>query len=239
MGKTRLANPHSFVQEAHSKNIRYEYLVEAVECIGLQSVSKMFKGRSKKSEGHTLSASSIQNWIETFEYHQHNPDIPDNEFSQSRLIEKNGTAWDEFVELIHRPISNEEVSRWKHLPNSRLGDEAIKYGITLGIRNSKSIKNLLERMLKMVERRKIFWKDPVLSTKTEPQALNTMNMFQLRDLAHKSSISGNSTKTEIINKLDKIKILNEAYQASLVEINNLKKKINELMIENLRIRYRF
>ena len=240
MGKTRLANPHSFVQEAHSKNIRYEYLIEAVECIGLQNVSKMFKGRSKKSEGHTLSASSIQNWIETFEFHQKNPDVSDNEFSQSRLIEKNGTAWDQFVELIHRPISNDEIEKWKHLPNSRLGDEAVKHGMTLGIRNSKSIKSLLDRMLKMVDRRRPLWKDPVAPPSTvEPPRLSTMNMFQLRDLAHKSSIGINSNKTEIIHKLDQIKILRDAYDNALLEISDLKKKVNELMIENLRIRYRF
>lgn len=239
MGKTRLANPYSFVQEAHSKNIRHEYLIEAVECIGLQSVSKMFKGRSKKSEGYTLSASSIQNWIETFDYHEKNPDASDNEFSQSRLIEKNGTAWDEFVERIHMPIPEEEIEKWKHLPNSRLGDEAIKHGMTLGIRNSKSIKNLLERMLKMVERRRPFWKNPATPPTTETKSLQSMNMFQLRDLAQKSSIGVNNSKTEIIHQLDQIKILKEAYDKALTEIDELNKKIKELMIENLRIRYRF
>lgn len=239
MGKTRLANPNQFVQEAHSKNIRYEYLIEAAECIGLQNVSKMFKGRSKKSDGHSLSASSIQNWIETFEYFQKNPNCPDNEQSQSRLIEKNGDGWDAFVELILRPIPSEEIERWKKLPNSKLGNEAIKYGMKLGIRNSKSIKTLLDRMLNMVERRKQFWNKPILEKPAE-QPIQTLNMFQLRDLALKLAIGGNKNKkADIIHKVDEITKLRASLDSANKEIIELKKKINQLQIENLRIRYKF
>lgn len=43
---------------------------------------------------------------------------------------------------------------WKNLSAKKLGDQAKKYGITLGIRNAKAVGNLQQRMLDMVERRK-------------------------------------------------------------------------------------
>lgn len=44
---------------------------------------------------------------------------------------------------------------WKNLSAKKLGDQAEIYGITLGIRNAKAVLNLHQRMLDMVERRRI------------------------------------------------------------------------------------
>lgn len=63
-----LSNPKNFVIEAHKKNIRYEFLKESVECNGYQKTARMFSGRASRGEQGTLSASTLLNWIATFEY---------------------------------------------------------------------------------------------------------------------------------------------------------------------------
>ena len=45
-----LSNPQYFVKEAHKKNVRYNYIIEAIQCIGHQALSRMFKGKSSFSE---------------------------------------------------------------------------------------------------------------------------------------------------------------------------------------------
>ena len=60
-----MANPQNFVTEANKLNIKYEYLVEAVECIGKQSVSRLFNGNSNRGKQESLSAATIDNWLLT------------------------------------------------------------------------------------------------------------------------------------------------------------------------------
>ena len=43
---------------------------------------------------------------------------------------------------------------WKKMSQKTLSKEAEKYGITIEIKNSKALKNLLSRMEKMYKRRK-------------------------------------------------------------------------------------
>ena len=58
-----LSNPKSFVNEAVSKNITYDLLNEAVECIGAQAVVRMFVGKSTRGSIGCLSSKSLQNWL--------------------------------------------------------------------------------------------------------------------------------------------------------------------------------
>ena len=44
----RMCNPQSFCKEAHKLNIRYEFLMEARECIGDQALAKLFHGSSMR-----------------------------------------------------------------------------------------------------------------------------------------------------------------------------------------------
>ena len=150
------SNPRTFVYDAKALNITYELLNEAIMCIGQQSLCKMFHGSSMRGKSNCISSASIQNWLATFEYVKNNPDKEDSDDNRgSRRLEKIDDLWDDYVKLIKTPISNDDIEYWKKLSNRKLGDEAIKHGITIGIRNSEAIKTLLDRMVKMVERRRV------------------------------------------------------------------------------------
>jgi prophage antirepressor-like protein len=149
----RMCNPQSFCKEANKLNIRYEFLIEARNCVGDQSLARMFNGSSMRSGGGSISAGTINNWLKTFEFIEQNPVHIDNEqYVAHRLEPKN--EYYEYIKIIQLPINDNIINSWKTLSNKKLGDEAQKYGITLGIRNTKAIKTLLDRMLQMVERRK-------------------------------------------------------------------------------------
>lgn len=149
----RMSNPQNFCKEAEKLNIRYEFLKEAIECVGGQALARMFNGTSLRGGGNSISSATICNWLLTFEFIKENPDHNDNDQYCAHRLEPKDEYY-EYIKIITQPIDNEIVESWNQLSNKKLGDEAQKYGITLGIRNSKAIKNLLERMLNMVERRK-------------------------------------------------------------------------------------
>ena len=154
-----LKNPKSFARECEGKNITLDLLNEAKMCIGAQTVCKMFLGKSTRGvEGH-ISASSLENWIETLNFVKNNPDKEDNDrFSGVRMLEKYGDAWDKYVAFIKTPISDEIVNSWENLSNVKLGDAASAVGITMGIRNNKAVQSLRTRLHDMVKRRKeLFW----------------------------------------------------------------------------------
>ena len=153
MEKKRMANPKNFCKEAEKLQIKYNYLIEAKECVGGQNLCRMFNGKSSRGGGGCLSSATIDTWLETFKYVEQNPDKEDNEQYTAQKIEPKQEYFD-FVNLIKIPISDETVKSWEKVSQKSLGDVAEKYGITLGIRNSKSIKTLHKRMLDMVERRK-------------------------------------------------------------------------------------
>jgi len=148
-----MSNPQNFCKEAEKLNIRYEFLKEAIECVGGQALARMFNGTSLRGGGNSISSATICNWLLTFEFIKENPDHNDNDQYCAHRLEPKDEYY-EYIKIITQPIDNEIVESWNQLSNKKLGDEAQKYGITLGIRNSKAIKNLLERMLNMVERRK-------------------------------------------------------------------------------------
>ena len=75
-------------------------------------------------------------------------------------------SWYKYIEIIKTPIDELTINTWKNLSGKKLGDQAEKYGITLGIRNAKAVKTLVQRMLDMVERRKTnFWNKVVEEVK--------------------------------------------------------------------------
>jgi prophage antirepressor-like protein len=127
--------------------------MEARQCIGDQSLARLFQGTSMRGGGGSISSATVNNWIATFEFIQKNPEHEDNEQYVVHRLEPKDEYY-EYIKIITEPIDNETVKSWKQLSNKKLGDEAQKYGITLGIRNSNSIKTLFDRMMSMVARRK-------------------------------------------------------------------------------------
>lgn len=241
-----LSNPQSFVREAKKQNIVYEYLIEAFECIGQQEVCKMFVGRSARGQEGTLSSGTLLNWKMTFEFIRNNPDHKDNEKYQARSIVKNGSSWDQYVELIKKPIPDDIVESWDNLSNKKLGDEAIKHGITYGVRNANAIKTLLDRMKIMVKRRKEnIWdtmddKDNQDEKVDFVEELRLKNVFELRELCAKRGIrhGGNTKKDEMIealvrpnesqkeydyNKMSSAELKRLAKERQLLRYNNLNK----------------
>ena len=105
-------------------------------------------------KAQSLSSATIESWINTFIYVQNNPDEEDSDQYSARRLEPR-ESWYEYIELIKTPIDESVVRMFKNLSAKKLGDQAKKYGITLGIRNAKAVETLHERMLDMVERRKI------------------------------------------------------------------------------------
>lgn len=147
-----MCNPQSFCKEAHKLNIRYEFLIEARECIGDQSLARLFNGSSMRGGGGSISAATITNWLLTFEYIQQNPEHVDNEQYVVHRLEPKDDYY-KYIAILQAPIEDAVVTSWDALSNRKLGDEAQKYGITIGIRNAVAIKTLRERMKQMVQRR--------------------------------------------------------------------------------------
>jgi prophage antirepressor-like protein len=200
-----MANPRNFFNKCVKLNVKYEYLNEAIECIGKQALARMFEGHSARGQENTLSAATIDNWLVTLKYIIDNPDHIDNDKNVSTNISPT-EKWNDFVNLIKTPIPDETVTSWLNMSNSNLSKEAEKHGMLLGIKNSKAIKNLHERMLLMIERRKQLWND-TSETKThsvdeiEKIDYNCMNIFELKNLAKTRKIVVGPNKKENIIKL--------------------------------------
>jgi len=204
----KLSNPQSFVKECRAKGVFYDELLEAATCIGQQKVCEMFEGKSNRGGSNNISAGTLQNWLATFEFAYTNPNVEDSDPFQSRTIEKKGDLYDNYVKLVHTPIDEETLKSWDTMSNNRLGDEAIRYGITIGVRNSKSVMNLRERMKDMWNRRKTkFWDTPVVHTTTnipeEPINYKMNNIITLRQMSKERGIVFlHKTKDEIISLLE-------------------------------------
>jgi hypothetical protein len=234
----KLSNPKKFIQEAHQEGVRYEYLIEAIECIGKQKLSQMFSGKSSRGKANTLSSASIDNWINTFEYVIKNPDEEDNDPYQGRSIEPFDT-WYEYVSTIRTIISDEIIESWKDLSVRRLGIEANKYGMLTGTKNAKTLKTLHERMLKMVKRRQDNIWGKTYEDDNNTTNYRLMNIFTLKEIAKERSIvTSGKNKNEIIellqlhennnneqeiSKLNTKELKNLAKDQGLPVYNNLKK----------------
>jgi len=242
-----MSNPKSFVQDCKNIGITYELLLEAQESVGKQATARMFHGKSKRGGGGFCSAASIENWMETFRYVMEHPDEEDKDSYQAREISPNEN-WSSFVNLVHSPIDKNIIDSWKSLSNKKLGEQAKKYGMTYGIANTNAIKDLYERMLKMVERRQInFWSQKNEIKNESEINFQQMNIFQLKEIAKEHGINTNMKKDDLINEikaeydekeclfsemsLSKLKLI--AKDLGLLEYNNLQK--NEL-IEVLKLK---
>jgi len=206
-----LSNPHHFVRDCEAKGIYYEFLVEATACLGQQKVCEMFSGRSCRGGENNVSAGTLQNWLATFKFSRENPDVVDKDPYQSRIVEKKGTMFDEFVALIKTPIDEAVRESWKEMSLGKLSTEAIRVGITLGVKNAKALKTLPERMQEMYERRKAnIWNKvysgdvaEVVAREEKDTDYRMKNFITLGKLAKERGISyQNKTKEEIVKLLE-------------------------------------
>ena len=197
-----MSNPHNFVIEAHQKNIRPEYLIEAKLCIGAQSLARMFSGVSSRGKRGCMSAITIDAWLNTFDYAENNPDIKDNDQYTARRLEPTVEYYD-YIELIKKPIDDVVVESWNTKSSKKLSEEAALHGITLGIKNSKAIETLLQRMLDMVERRRNNIWNKTFEIKPKELDYRMMNVHEIRRLLKERNIrNAHITKKEdLINLL--------------------------------------
>jgi prophage antirepressor-like protein len=201
MEKKRMSNPIEFCKEAKKLNIRYEYLIEAKECIGGQNLARMFIGKSLRGGGDSVSAATIETWINTFEYVKEHPTEEDNDQYTARKLEPKQEYYD-YIKIITQVIPTDIVGKWKTISNKALGDEAQKYGITLGIRNANAVKTLHKRMEDMVERRKKnIWnnnEDEEISNEPKEENINyrMTNVPELRRLCKERNLSNAHIKTK-------------------------------------------
>lgn len=201
MKKQQLSNPKNFVSMAKKLNVYNDFLVDGVNCIGKQSVCRMFNGKSRRGGINVISDATLQKWIDTFKYVEEHPDEEDNDSYQARGISPM-KEWNDYVELIKTPISEDVYNKWKKLSTKQLGDEAIKHGFTLGIRNGKSVKTLHPRMMKMIERRKEIWNKTYITLVEEKVNYKLNNVPQLKKICKKRNItSSRLNKQQIIDKL--------------------------------------
>ena len=199
-----MSNPHNFVSEANLKNIRPEYLIEAKYCIGAQSLARMFSGISSRGKVGCLSSQTIEVWLNTFKYSENNPSIKDNDQYTARRLEPNKEYY-EYIELIKRPIDQTIVENWKSMSNKSLGKEAALHGITLGIKNSKAIKTLLQRMLDMVERRRINIWNKKFEVKPKELDYRLMNVPEIRRILKERNVKN----AHIKNKDDLVNLVKQ------------------------------
>lgn len=231
----KLSNPQSFVKECRAKGIFYDVLLEAITCIGQQKVCEMFEGKSNRGGSNNVSAGTIQNWLATFEFAYSNPDVEDNDPFQSRTIEKKGDLYDNYNKLVHTRIDEETLKSWDTMSNNKLGDEAVRYGITLGVRNSKSVMNLRERMKDMWVRRKTkFWDktvdDTVQNVPEDPINYKMNNIITLRKMAKDRGIVFlQKSKDEIIQLLEEHDHKKEKGEAEVMDYE----KMNSRQLKDL------
>ena len=119
----RMVNPQNFCKEAHKLNIRYEFLIEAKQCIGDQALARLFYGTSMRGCGGSISAATINNWIETFEYIQTNPKHVDNEQYVVHRLEPKPEYY-AYINILKNTIDEKTIETWTNASNRKLGDDA-------------------------------------------------------------------------------------------------------------------
>lgn len=250
MVSKRLSNPQHFVREAKRKNVNYFFLLEAMKSVGSQATARMFKGRSGRGQLNSLSSATLDNWIKTFEYYNENKNVPDSESYGAISIEPTD-EWHKFVDIILKPINVQTIDVWKSLSLKNLGDEALVHSITLGIRNSKSLATLLDRMIETVHRRNSFQLVLLEEAKTDDHLphidYNMINVPSLKKMLVQRKINASSLKnkydmvaalqqddlpknieseipTKDLSSLSRITLLEVAKDRGLPQYNNLKKE---------------
>lgn len=223
-----MCNPQSFCREAHKLNIRYEFLMEARHCIGDQSLARLFNGSSMRGGGGSISSATITNWLLTFEYIQQNPEhVDDEQYVVHRLEPKDD--YYKYIAILQTPISEDVIKSWDSLSNKKVGDEAQKYGITIGIRNSEAIKTLHQRMKQMVERRTAnIWNKNFEIVEDGKVDYRLTNVPELRRICKEKNIKNAhiKSKEELVKLLEQTE-LNPLY-------NDVKKDYNEKTSKELK-----
>jgi len=155
--------------------------------------------------GGSISAGTLNNWLMTFEFIQQNPDhVDDEQYVVHRLEPKDD--YYSYITVIQTPIDEEVINSWGSLSQKKLGDEAQKYGITIGIRNSQAIKTLPERMKQMVERRKSdIWAKNYEAIQDDKVDYRLTNVPELRRICKEKDIKN----AHIKSKDELVKLLKE------------------------------
>lgn len=220
-----MCNPQSFCREANKMNIRYEFLMEARRCIGDQSLARLFNGNSMRGGGGSISSATINNWLTTFEFIQQNPEHIDNEQYVSHRLEPKDEYYN-FIKIIQTPISDDVINSWDKLSNKKLGDDAQKYGMTIGIRNSEAIKTLLQRMKQMVERRRsTIWNKEFETINDDKMDYRLTNVPELRRICKEKNIKNAhiKSKEELVKLLEETE-LNPIYTETKKEYKDMTTK---------------
>jgi hypothetical protein len=219
-----MSNPRSFYHECFEIGVTLELLQEAVICVGMQATCRMFKGKSGRQNANSVSAGSVEQWIATLQYHIAHPEEIDQDVYQARQIEPYQSFYN-YATLVKRRIEPDVVEMWQGttLSNKSLGDYAVAYGITCGVRNSESIKTLRQRMLDMVERRRVkFWDASTELVSQRKVDYNLMNLESVRTIARNLEIKNVSTAL----KADVIKMILDKKEESNIVTNTLKRKLS-------------
>jgi prophage antirepressor-like protein len=195
--------------------------MEARLCIGDQSLARLFKGSSMRGGGGSISSGTITNWLLTFEYIQRNPEhVDDEQYVVHRLEPKDD--YYKYIAILLAPISEDVIKSWDSLSNKKLGDEAQKYGITIGIRNSEAIKTLRQRMKQMVERRAAnIWNKTYDIVKEDKVDYRLTNVPELRRICKEKNIKNAhiKSKEELVKLLEETE-LNPLYTKEKKDYND-------------------
>jgi prophage antirepressor-like protein len=174
-----MSNPKNFVTISNSMGVFYEHLLEGKECLGITNLARLFEGNSSRGG---INATCIDCWINTFEYLNNNPNHIDNEIPKPFSMKPTQNYF-KFVSEIKKNISNEIIESWKTLSNKKLADEASKYNYSIGTKNAKAVQTLLQRMIKMVERRnKNIWTKTFLVELQNDNEVINYNMKNVPEL---------------------------------------------------------
>ena len=174
-----MSNPKNFVTISNSMGVFYEHLLEGKECLGITNLARLFEGNSSRGG---INATCIDCWINTFEYLNNNPNHIDNEIPKPFSMKPTQNYF-KFVSEIKKNISNEVIESWKTLSNKKLADEASKYNYSIGTKNAKAVQTLLQRMIKMVERRnKNIWTKTFLVELQNDNEVINYNMKNVPEL---------------------------------------------------------
>jgi prophage antirepressor-like protein len=241
MNEKIMSNPKNFCLIANSKGVFYEHLLEGKKCLGSTNLGRMFDGNSNRGGIHS---SSIDCWIETFEYLITNPDHIDDEIPKPFNMTPKNEYFD-FVEKIKIEIPETELERWKNLSKNKLSEEAQKYHIVRGIKNKKALNNLLNKMIEMYERRKTnIWSKNFIKNENNSIDYNMKNINDLREICKEKNLPNahlklkddivkllqNNPHHTIYNEMNKdynemtsLQLKNLAKKRCLTEYNNLKK----------------
>jgi prophage antirepressor-like protein len=197
-----MSNPRNFVTIANSLGVFYEHILEGKESLGPTNLARLFEGNSSRGG---INSTCIDCWINTFEYLINNPKHTDNEIPKPFSM-KPTEKYFEFIKQISKVIPDSEIENWNSISKKKLSEEAPKHQFTIGIKNSKSILTLLDRMFEMVKRRKNnIW------SKTFPKVIVNQTDYNMKNVPELRLIckERNLPNAHITKKEDLVKLLED------------------------------